>query len=190
MPTIPAIRHQYRALPDDVQSHLGKLPDLLEGRDLDLILAYLFMMIEQGRYRSIKCVLIRTFKCKTSVVDDLLADRAFSRSSFRSCIKSIAGIDVSSGEMKVLSNAEEVRDTIMHGRKASDDRKRQAIFDCLTFIHHFGEKIRKKTTKNPFATLQGLAGNAKPLSEPQSRWIVRGILEVNKVDKIQTVPEQ
>lgn len=181
MPTIVAIRHQFAALPQDVRTYLRELQPLLDAADLDLSLAYLFMVIEQGRYRSMKCILVRNMKCMTSVVDDQLKVRAFTRKSFRSSIKSLIGVDISKGDYKSLEHAERVRDTIFHGRSASDTNKRNAISNCLTFINVFGSSVKDKTGKNPFATLQGLTSRIKPVNREQSIWILRGILEVNGV---------
>lgn len=184
MPTIVAIRHQFAALPAEVQTYLRELQPLLDAADLDLSLAYLFMVIEQGRYRSMKCILVRNLKCMTSVVDDELKARAFSRKSFRSSIKSLIGVDISKSDYKALERAEGIRDTIFHGRSASDADKRNAISDCLKFIDVFGEKVKTKTGKNPFATLQGLTSRIKPVDRTQSIWILKGVLAVNGVEPL------
>ncbi|MDR9483808.1 MULTISPECIES: hypothetical protein [Sediminimonas] len=184
MPTIVAIRHQFAALPEEVQTHLRGLGPLLGDADLDLSLAYLFMVIEQGRYRSMKCILVRNMKCMTSVVDEELKSRAFSRKSFRASIKSLIGLDISSGDYRALERAEGIRDTIFHGRSASDADKRNAISNCLRFIEVFGDKIREETGKNPFATLRGLTSRIRPVSRPQSHWILKGVLAVNGVAAI------
>jgi len=184
MPTIVAIRHQFAALPNEVQTYLSELKPLLDAADLDMSLAYLFMVIEQGRYRSMKCILVRNLKCMTSAVDEELQKRAFSRKSFRLSIKSLIGVDVSKGKFSSLTEAEKIRDTIFHGRKASDEDKRNAISNCLTFIKVFGNKVKEKTGKNPFATLRGLTSRIKPLNRSQTSWILKGVMAVNGVETI------
>ena len=183
-PTLPAIRRQFSDLPDEVRNHLRKLEPLLENGELDLSLAYLFMAIEQGRYRTMKCVLIRNLRCKTSCVDELLKERSFTRKSFREAVKATVGIDIYRGMYKPLGEAELIRDTIMHGRVADSRIKRQAIHDCLLFIERFGAKISSKTGKNPFGNLQGLTSRIKPLTNDQSIWIIRGVLEVSGVGRL------
>lgn len=184
MPTIVAIRHEFAALPEDVKAHLRELEPLLQAADLNLSLALLFLLIEQGRYRAMKCILVRNLKCMTSVVDDELNARAFSRKSFRSSIRSLIGIDISKGDYRALENAEAIRDKIFHGRGASDAEKREAISNCIKFIDVFGAKVKGKTGKNPFATLRGLTSRIKPVSRAQSNWILKGVLSVNGVDAI------
>ncbi|MGS4983014.1 hypothetical protein SAMN05444149_102422 [Pseudosulfitobacter pseudonitzschiae] len=184
MPTIVAIRHQFTALPEEVKTHLSGLQPLLDAADLDLSLAYLFMVIEQGRYRSLKCILVRNLKCMTSVVDAELERRSFTRTSFRATIKSLIGIDLASADYRALENAETVRDTIFHGRSASDAKKREAIENSLKFIAKFGAKVKQKTGKNPFATLKGLTSRIRPVDRDQSIWIVRGVFAINNVQKI------
>jgi hypothetical protein len=117
-------------------------------------------------------------------VDEELKERAFSRKSFRLSIKSLIGIDISSGDYRSLELAEAVRDTIFHGRITSDEKKREAISNCLKFIQAFGEKIRLETGKNPFSSLKGLTSRIRPLERTQSRWIIKGILAVNGVEKV------
>ena len=184
MPTIVAIRHQFAALPEEVRTHLRELQPLLDAADLDLSLAYLFMIVEQGRYRAMKCILVRNLKCMTSLVDDELKARAFSRKSFRASMKSLIGVDISTGDYRAIERAEGIRDTIFHGRDASAAEKRQAISDCLKFIEVFGNKLKTKTGKNPFATLKGLTSRIKPLDRSQSNWILKGVFAVNGIEAL------
>jgi hypothetical protein len=120
----------------------------------------------------------------TSLVERELQGRSFTRKSFRDSIYSLTGIDISKGDYTALERAERVRDTIFHGRRATDADKREAISNCLTFIGLFGEIVRQKTGKNPFATLRGLTSRIKPLDRAQSNWILKGVFAVNGVAKI------
>jgi hypothetical protein len=184
MPTIVAIRHQFAALPEEVRAYLRKLGPLLDEAELGLSLAFLFMIIEQGRYRSMKCILVRNLKCDTKVVDEELKTREFSRKSFHASIKSLIGVDISKGDYKTLELAENIRDTIFHGRDATAEQKREAISYCLKFIDKFGSKVKSRTGKNPFSGLKGLTARIRPISEAQSIWILRGVFEINGVGKL------
>lgn len=185
MPTLPALRRQYSDLPSEVRSHLSSLEALLRDGHLSLALAYLFMKIEQGRYRSMKCIFVRQLKCQTAVVDELLMERAFSRKSFRTAIKSLIGVDLTKGDYQSLQRAEGVRDVIFHGRNTSADRMREAISECMAFVSAFGTKVNEETGKNPFGDLRGLTSRIRPVTRAQSIWIVRGVLDVSGVDRLQ-----
>jgi hypothetical protein len=176
MPTIVAIKKQFGDLPDEVQNHLKDFRFLLEKPSLEAALAYLFMMIEQGRYRAIKCVLVRKLKCDSSIIDKMLADQQLTRKSFGAIIKKLVSVDLSKGDFASLGKAESVRERAIHGRKPSQADLRQALSDGLKFISAFGQAIRKKTEKNPFGNLQGLTSRSKMLNKDQTKWIVLGVL--------------
>lgn len=176
MPGIVALRRQYTDLPEDVKSYLPKLRSLLEQSDLELALAYLFMKIEQGRYRAIKCFLIRILKCKAQIIDGILENKQLTRKSFRKTIFELTADGFSEASFTRLDQAEAVRDAQIHGRPPSSENLRKAICDAMAFIQIFGDDVRRETSKNPFGNLQGLSSRIKVLSGKQSEWIVRGVL--------------
>ena len=175
MSGIVALRNQFDEMPEEVRNHFGKLRPLLENSDLEIALAYIFMMVEQGRYRAIKCVLVRNLRCGGFLVDSSFKSFQFQRKTFREAFKVLLDIDVSREPFNVLENAEATRDKVFHGRRPKDAELREAISSALKFVHEFGEKIRKETGKNPFGDLRGLSSRIKMLPNDQARWIIDGV---------------
>ncbi len=175
MPSIVAIRKQFDALPDEVKSHFGKLRELLENPHLEIALAYIFMLLEQGRYRAVKCILVRNLKCPGRLIDSMYKDYEFQRRTFQKTIKDLVDIDLGDAQFSGLTEAEATRDKLFHGRKPPDDALREAISKTMSFVTVFGSEIQKKTGKNPFGDLRGLSSRTKMLSPEQARWIIKGV---------------
>ncbi len=172
---IVALRRQFSELPGEVRNHFRKLQPLLDNSDLDIALAYVFMLIEQGRYRAIKCVLVRKLRCSGTLVDNMFRDYQFQRKTFRTAFVQLVGIDIGRDPYNVLKQAESVRDKVFHGRMPQDADLRQALASALTFVGLFGERIRDETGKNPFGDLRGLSSRMKMLPNNQARWIIDGV---------------
>ena len=175
MPGIVALRRQFDALPDEVQNHFSKLRELLENAHLEIALAYIFMLLEQGRYRAVKCILVRNLRCPSNLIDDMYKDYEFQRRTFLKTINDLVNVDLKNAPYNLLEQAEAVRDKTFHGRKPSDDVLRQAISNALTFVVNFGSVIQTKTGKNPFGDLRGLASRLKMITNDQAKWIIKGV---------------
>lgn len=175
MPSIVAIRKQFDALPDEVKSHFGKLRELLENAHLEIALAYIFLLLEQGRYRALKCILVRELHCSAKLVDAMYKDYEFQRKTFQKTIKDLVNIDLQSPPFVGLEASEVVRDKLFHGRRPKDEELRDAISRALEFVANFGAAIQNKTGKNPFGDLRGLSSRMKMLSGDQARWIIKGV---------------
>ncbi|MGB3409016.1 MAG: hypothetical protein WBA67_16160 [Jannaschia sp.] len=176
MPGIVVLRRQFGELPEEVRGHLSKLGPLLDSSELELALAYLFMKIEQGRYRTIKCFLIRRLKCQASIIDGILKNKQLTRKSFRKTVQELSAANFSEASFDRLDEAEKVRDAQIHGRPPSQESLRGAICDAMAFVRIFGEDVRNETNKNPFGNLQGLSSRIRTLTSIQSEWIIRGVL--------------
>ena len=175
MPGIVALRKQYGELPEEVRNYFWKLESLLEDAELEIALAYLFMRLEQGRYRTVKCVLVRMMRCPAKLVDDSFKDFTFQRPTFRRLVKELIDVDIEQPPYSSLSSAEVVRDKLIHGRATTSEQLREALASGFSFVKAFGEVMKNKTGKNPFGNLKGLSSKTKMHPESQARWIIKGV---------------
>lgn len=175
MPRLAALKTQYSSLPEEVQNHFYKLEELLQNNHLEIALAYVFMLLEQGRYRTIKCILVRRLRCPSQLVDDMYRAHEFQRRTFAKTVNDTIGVDLKSAPFNILEAAESVRDDIFHGRRPSDEKLREAISNSLSFVEKFGESVKAATGKNPFGDLRGLSSRISMISKDQAKWIIKGI---------------
>ncbi|WP_139307547.1 hypothetical protein [Rhodovulum sp. ES.010] len=171
-----ALKKQFDELSADTKSYLHKLEGLLAGSDkYDIALAYIFMKLEEGHHRALKCGLIRRHKCNSAKADEALEQQHFTREYFRKVFKNVLGKDIPSAAREKLASAEGIRDKQIHGKSVSDADLRQGISDALTYISNLGEFVKEKTNKNPFGDLRGLAGKTQLLDEATSYWLLKGV---------------
>ncbi|MEL6619284.1 MAG: hypothetical protein AAFP16_10440 [Pseudomonadota bacterium] len=178
------LRKQYDNLPEAVRTYLGHLDGLLDGSDrYEIALAYIFMKLEEGHHRALKCGLVRLHKCNSAKVDEALQEQHFVRKSFKTIFKNVIGKPIQKAAADKLVSAEAVRDKQIHGKTVTSSDLRQAISDALFYIEAMGNQIDQRTGKNPFGDLRGLAGKTKLLDATTSYWILRGVGLYTKNDK-------
>ncbi len=162
-------------LPDDTKAYLWKLRPLVEeGGRYDIALAYVFMKLEEGNHRAIKCGAIRRFKCQSQKVDEALERQHFTRPYFAKVFKTVVGKSIPADTAQSLKKAEKVRDKQLHGKKVSDGELREAISDALVYIATLGEFVKSETGKNPFGDLRGLVGRSELLDKQTSHFVLKG----------------
>jgi len=174
--TYKGLRKQYDELPDAVRGYLSHLDTLLDGSDkYEIALAYVFMKLEGGHHRALKCGLVRLHKCNSQKTDDALQKQHFTRKYYRTLFKNVVGKDVPKAALEHLSNAEAVRDKQIHGKSVKPPELRGGLSNALSYIEDIGEFVEERTNKNPFGNLQGLAGKAKLLYATTSYWVLKGV---------------
>lgn len=171
-----SLKTQYEALPDQVRQYLYHLADLLNYSDrFEITLAYIFMKLEEGHHRALKCGLVRIHKCHSGKADEALEKQHSTRKHFHTVCKNVLGKEIPTGTKKHLEDAENIRDRQIHGKTVSSAQLRQGISDALTYIEHFGQFVEGRTGKNPYGDLRGLASRTQLLDETTSFWVCRGV---------------
>ena len=170
-----ALKKIYDALESDEKSYLIKLEPLLsDAKNYEIALAYCYMKLEEGHHRALKCGLIRIHACDARKVDEYLQKQHFTNKTYNSVFKNIIGTSIPSKAQSVHSDAQEIRNKIIHGKSVSSPDLRSAIYYSLEYMRIVGELVKKKTGKNPYGNLQGLAGTKKLLPAKSTIWMLKG----------------
>ncbi len=160
----------------DTKTYLSGLESLLDDpKKYGVALAFLFMKVEEGQHRALKCGLIRKHKCNSQKVDDALAKQHFTRAYFKIIFKNVFGAEVAKEALASIENAEKVRDQLIHGKKPAQKILRDAISGAFDYIIALGQQVEGKTDKNPFGDLRGLAGKAALMDETTTFWVLKGM---------------
>ena len=179
-------KRQIANLPTEHKAYLSKMEALLEGAgQYDIALAYIFMKLEEGHHRALKCGLIRLLKCNSQRVDDALQRQHFTRKSYQVVFKNIIGEALPRQTIRLLESAESIRDQQIHGKQVSQDNLRKGISDALSYIKEMGEFVESRTDKNPIGDLRGLAGRTHLLDGPTSFWVLKGVGLYVKEEQVQ-----
>lgn len=170
------LQKQFEELPAETKGYLRKLESLLDGANkYDIALAYVFMKLEEGHHRALKCGLVRLHKCRSSKADEALQKQHFTRPYFRTVFNNVIGKKVPKAALEALARAEATRDKQIHGKAVSGSELRDGISDAIEYISAIGEFVEKRTGKNPFGDLRGLAGRTKLLDATTSYWVLKGV---------------
>ncbi|MDG1199664.1 MAG: hypothetical protein P8N12_03460 [Porticoccaceae bacterium] len=170
------LKKKFKELPDETKSFLKGLESLLESPEtFSVALAFIFMKLEEGNHRALKCGLIRIDKCNSAKVDEALEKQHFTRAYFRSVFKNVFGDDLNSKLLGAIKVAEGVRDRLIHGKGATSPELRKGIENALVYVVELGAYVEGRTKKNPFGNLQGLAGKATLMDTVPSYWLLKGL---------------
>ena len=174
----PGLSNFYKQRPQDVQDHFEHVLKLLESNfPLEVCLAYVFYRLEYGQNMALYCGLVRVHNIDSKFAKDAVAKQHITRSSFVSLYKNVFELQVPENARQDFEEAERVRDAIMHGKPASDDRMRNTIARVLEYAEIINERLNQKHMFRPFVrSLRGFAGGKKKfLDRKASRFVLKGM---------------
>lgn len=175
----------YVELDEYVKSYLAKLEPLLnDAGQYEIALAYCFMKLEEGHHRALKCGLVRIHNCASETIDSELEKQHFTAEKYGSVFKNVFSERIPDSARKNLSNAQEIRNKLIHGKTTTDPKRREAIYYALEYMRELGEFVKSQTLKNPYGDLRGLAGKKKLLPAKSTIWMLKGFGLGEKSDRL------
>lgn len=178
------LKKQFELLPEQTRTYLSGVETLFEEpKSFGVALAFLFMKIEEGQHRALKCGLIRIHKCNSAKVDDALEKQHFTRLYFKTVFKNVFGKDVDKAAIEAISLAEKTRDRLIHGKNPNAADLRGSVSKAFTYIEALGKQVETETKKNPFGDLRGLAGKATLMEAVPTFWLLKGMGFYNGKDE-------
>lgn len=169
------LKKAYESSPAEVRDYFQHLPKLLQDYPLDVCLAYAFSRLELGQNMALYCGVVRIHKVNTELARNAVGAHHLTRKSFVTLYKTVFDIDLPKTAHADLKSAEGTRDSIMHGKRASDDNVRNAIARVLEYATEINQQLSKKHGLKPFGNLKGFAGRAKKLDKRTSRFVLKGM---------------
>jgi len=169
------LKQIFDGLDNDVRINLAKLEPLLsDGNNYEIALAYCFMKLEEGHHRALKCGLVRIHDCDSSKVDSELEKQHFTADKFESVFRNVFSSQIPANARNNLSNAQSIRNKLIHGKSTTNPKRREAIFYALQYMSELGQFVKAKTGKNPYGDMRGLAGKKKRLPPKSTIWMLKG----------------
>ena len=109
-------------------------------------------------------------------MQEKISDNQFYSSDFAEKYNAIFGARPPAAAQNELSQAEAVRDAVMHGKGATDVELRNAIADVLLYAEAVNSDLEKRAGFCPFCPdLRGVKGRAQPLDKSTTRWLLKGM---------------
>ena len=95
---------------------------------------------------------------------------------FSRLYKNVAGGAVPARAAKLLSEAEKIRDRVVHGKRVAEKDQRTAIVFIVEYAEDINAQLQDKANFSPFkADQRGYAGRRTILPEATSAWVMKGL---------------
>lgn len=171
----PGLKNAFDACSQEVRDYFEHIPKLLDDFPMDVCLSYVFARLELGQNMALYCGAVRIHKVNAEIARNAVGTHHMTRESFVSLYKTVFDISLPAAAHSDLTSAETTRDIVMHGKKASDDRIRNAIARVLEYAEAINNQLHQKYGLKPYGSLQGFAGKSKKLDKRTSRFLLKGM---------------
>ena len=169
------VLHQFQAAPEEVRNYFPSFAELVKSYSWDVSISYVFSRVEAVKHTTIYCGIVK-LHWTDSVLTRELVDRDYmSRGRFRELFKTVFGKPIKKELLDKLSEAEAIRDKVVHGKKWTDAEARTALTDVFAFAIGFNEFVTAEAGFKPFGDLRGFKGRKEALSKETTRWVLRGM---------------
>jgi len=160
---------------DRVKSYFEHLPKLLDNFPLEVTLAYCFARLELGQNMALYCGVVKLHRANTEIASSVVSTHQMTRPGFLKLYQTVFGFDLPKAAATSLKTAEDTRDTVMHGKRTSDDRLRNAIARVLEYSDAMNSQLNQKCGLRPFGNLRGFAGRMVKLDPRTTRFMLKGM---------------
>ena len=167
---------QFQAASVEVQEYFEHLPRLVKEFPLDVGLAHLFAKVELAHNVSLYCGVVKLHRANYKVAWQVMNTHHMTRKAFRERFETVLGEKIPENIEKPLRTAERIRDQVMHGKEATDAKKREAIGKVIQYADLFNQLVKRLAGFMPFGgELRGFKGRAGSLDESTTRWLLKGM---------------
>ena len=171
----PGLLSAYRSCSKNVRDYFEHLPDLVNGFPLDVCLAYAFSRLETAQTMALYCGVVKVYRANRDVARNALDATHITRKSFADLYETAFGLAVPDAAARGLKTAEATRDSVMHGKGATEDRIRNALARVLEYAEAVNKQLGEEHGLRPFGDLRGFAGAAKKHDKRTTRFILKGM---------------
>ncbi|ENC6385357.1 hypothetical protein ABKX71_004008 [Aeromonas veronii] len=176
IPTRIALKKFYEERSDEVKIYFEHLLPLLEANlPYDIGLAYMFLKTEQAQNRALYGGVVKIHRGKSAFVARVMNFQHLTRDGFKEIYKNVFGQAIRDITVNKLSEAEVVRDKVIHGKQVSDAELREAIADVLEYAELLNDEVSSVASFKPFGNMKGFKGRADSLDNRTTKWLMKGM---------------
>ncbi len=175
-PTRKSLLKHYDERQKEVKDYFSHIPNLLVKEfPLNVSISYSFSQIELAHNMTLYCGGVKRHKANPTLARSVIDSHHMTRDDFQAQYQIVFGAPIPIPIIEHLSQAEYIRDKIMHGKKTLEKEKRKAIYTVLNYAESFNKEVYSVAGFRPFGPLQGFKGRAKPLDKTTTRWVLKGM---------------
>lgn len=170
----PGLLHFFADCPVEVREYFQHIPKLLD-LELSVVLAYVFARVELAHNMALYCGVIKLHQANAEIAYRAVQTYRITRADFRSKYETVYGKPISKATWQLLTQAEGVRDRVMHGKDTNDDQMRNAVAHVLAYAKEMNKGVADCGGPKPFGKLQGFKGARQSLEKETTRWMLMGM---------------
>ena len=168
----------------DVRGYFDPVTELIEQYRWEVSIGYLFTCVEQALFTRVEQAhnhLLRGAAVKLHGVNAETARRFvdrqhMTRREFSRLYRNVVGDAVPERSARLLSDAEKVRDRVVHGKDVAGRDQRKAIVYVFEYAEGINARLQDKATFSPFrADQRGYAGRRVTLPKATSVCVMKGL---------------
>jgi len=118
---------------------------------------------------------VKNHAANSELTDSVVQKEYLTRESFDRIFLNIFKTPIPDSVKKLLFDAEEIRDTSMHGKEVDDPPLRKAIQDILQYLEQYNAHMKTTHGFEPCGDLRGFKGRLENLDKETTRWILKGL---------------
>lgn len=176
IPTYKALLKCYKARSAAVRTHFSHLQKLVnDDLPYEIAIAYSFLKIEQAHNRALYGGVVKIHRCNAEFAYRIMNLQHLTRPGFKDLYKNVFGKPLQASTAGKISDAEGIRDEVIHGKQVSDGELREAIADVLLYADEFNSEVHALAGFNPLGGMRGFIGRGETLDKRTSKWLMRGL---------------
>jgi hypothetical protein len=173
--TYRGLINDFSSRTDEIKWYFTHFPKLLQEFPADVALAYLFSRIELGHNMALYCGLVKIHSANAEMARRAITIHHMTRENFKNLFRNVFGSPIIQGTLILLEQAESVRDKVMHGKDATYQEMRTAIYLTFDYATRLNALVFSIAGFKPFGRLQGFKGRGTSHNTTTTRWILKGI---------------
>lgn len=170
------VANRFRNSTPEVQQYFNNLPDLMDDYDWEVSIGFMFIRVEKALNTMLYCGARKMHRANSEVARNFVDSHHMNRKEFRRLFTNIFGRAIPVDTAAVLSEAEKVRDKVIHGKTSTDADKRRAIVRLIQYAEEMNALVHDIAGFKPFTNdLRGFTGRGESLDASTTRWLMQGL---------------
>ncbi|MDE0003290.1 MAG: hypothetical protein OXQ29_11400 [Rhodospirillaceae bacterium] len=161
---------------DEIKGYFDPVPELIECYPWEVSIGYMFTRVEQAHNHLLRGAAVKIHGVNNSTATRFVDRQHMTRKEFSRLYKNVVGDAIPKRSVKILSEAEKIRDRVVHGKRVAQKDQRTAIVYIVEYAEMINEKLLEKANFFPFkADQRGYAGRRTTLPDATSAWVMKGL---------------
>lgn len=168
--------NRYNRSPAEVQGYFDGLPGLIESYVWEVSLGFLFIRVEKALNTMLYCGARKLHRANADVARNFVEAHRMTRKEFRRLFANVFGREIPRETTAILTEAEKVRDKVIHGKTVNDADFRRATVRVIEYAEAMNDLVDEIAAFKPFTVdLRGFVGRGAALDKSTTKWLMKGL---------------